>query len=71
MLTNGGTLMKCVTLCLVFVVAAFGAVGLATQGKPNLSGTWISIGPQQQTLSVAGHQDHDQTRWLRKQDECA
>ena len=44
--------MKFVTLCLVSVVAVFGAVGVATQGKPNLSGTWISIGPQQQTLSV-------------------
>jgi hypothetical protein len=39
--------MKLVTLCLVFVVAAFGAVGLAAQGRPNFSGTWIGVGPQQ------------------------
>jgi hypothetical protein len=39
--------MKFVTLCLVLVVAAFGAVGLAAQDKPNFSGTWIGVGPQQ------------------------
>jgi len=39
--------MKFVTRRLVFVVAAFGAVGLAAQGKPNFSGTWIGVGPQQ------------------------
>ena len=38
--------MKFVTLCLVFVVAAFGAVGLAAQGRPDFSGTWIGVGPQ-------------------------
>jgi hypothetical protein len=39
--------MKFVTLCLVFVVAAFGAVGLAAQDRPNFSGAWIGVGPQQ------------------------
>ena len=36
--------MKFVILCLVFVVAAFGAVGLAAQGRPHFSGTWIGLG---------------------------
>jgi hypothetical protein len=60
--------MKFVTLCLVLVVAAFGAVGLATQGRPNFSGTWIGVGPQQgireltikhdgSTLSLEGQPD--------------
>ena len=44
--------MKFVTLCLALVVAAFGAVGLAAQGKPNLSGTWIAVGPQQHTREL-------------------
>ena len=39
--------MKFVTLCLALVVAAFGAVGLAGQDRPNFSGTWIAVGPQQ------------------------
>jgi hypothetical protein len=39
--------MKFETLCLVFVVAVFGAVGSATQDRPNFSGTWIAVGPQQ------------------------
>ena len=38
--------MKFVTLSLVLVVAAFGAVGLAAQDRPNFSGTWIGVGPQ-------------------------
>ena len=60
--------MKLVTLCLVLVVAAFGAVGLAAQDKPNFSGTWIRVGPQQaireltikhdgSTLSLEGQPD--------------
>ena len=60
--------MKCVTLGLVFVVAAFGAVGLAAQDRPNFSGTWIVVGPQQgireltlkhdgSTLSLEGQPD--------------
>ena len=60
--------MKFVTLCLVLVVAAFGAVGLAAQGRPNFSGTWIGVGPQQgiqeltikhddSTLSLEGQPD--------------
>ena len=39
--------MKIVTLCLGFVVGAVAAVGLAAQEKPNLSGAWISVDPQQ------------------------
>jgi hypothetical protein len=38
--------MKFVTLCLVVVVAAFGAVGFAAQDRPNFSGTWIVVGPE-------------------------
>jgi hypothetical protein len=59
--------MKFVTLCLVLVVAAFGAVGLAAQDKPNFSGTWIAVGPQAireltikhdgSTLSLEGQPD--------------
>jgi hypothetical protein len=60
--------MKFVTLCLVLVVAALGAVGLAAQDKPNLSGTWIVVGPEQgireltikhdgSTLSLEGQPD--------------
>ena len=60
--------MKFVTQCLVLVVAAFGAVGLAAQDKPNFSGTWIGVGPQPaireltikhdgSTLSVEGQPD--------------
>ncbi len=49
--------MKFVTICLVFVVAAFGAVGLAAQGKPNLSGVWISVGPQQGIRELSVKQD--------------
>ena len=60
--------MKFVTLCLVLVVAAFGAVGLVAQDRPNFSGTWIGVGPQQEireltikhdgsTLSFEGQPD--------------
>jgi hypothetical protein len=49
--------MKFVTLCLVLVVAAFGAVGLAAQGKPNFSGTWIGVGPQQGIRELTIKQD--------------
>jgi hypothetical protein len=38
--------MNFVTMCLLFVVAAFGAAGAAVQDRPNFSGTWIGIGPQ-------------------------
>ena len=52
----------------LLVVAAFGALGLAAQEKPNFSGTWIAVGPQQgireliikqdgATLSVEGQPD--------------
>jgi hypothetical protein len=67
-LTIGGTRMKFVTLFLALVVAAFGVVGLAAQDKPNFSGTWIAVGPQQaireltithdgSTLSLEGQPD--------------
>lgn len=60
--------MKFATGCLVFVVAAFGVVGLAAQGRPDLSGTWIAVSFQQDTreltikhddstLSVEGYPD--------------
>jgi hypothetical protein len=44
--------MKFVT-CLAFTVAAFGAVGLAAQGRPNFSGTWIGVGPQQEIRELS------------------
>ena len=60
--------MRFVTLCLVSVVAAFGVVGLAAQDRPNFSGTWIVVGPDQgireltikhddSTLSLEGQPD--------------
>ena len=60
--------MKFVSLCLILVVATFGAVGLAAQDRPNFSGTWIGVGPQQgireltikhdgSTLSLEGQPD--------------
>ena len=60
--------MKFVTLCLVAVVTALGLVGVAAQGRPNLSGTWIAVPSQQNTReltiqhdgatrSIAGHPD--------------
>jgi hypothetical protein len=39
--------MKFVTLCLVLVVAALGPAGLAAQDRPDFSGTWIGVEPQQ------------------------
>lgn len=39
--------MKFAIPCLVFVVAVSGAVGLAAQERPNFSGTWSAVGPQQ------------------------
>ena len=49
--------MKFVTLCLVLVVAAAGAVGLAAQDRPNLSGSWISVGPQKETRELSVKHD--------------
>jgi hypothetical protein len=49
--------MKFVTLCLVLVVAAFGAVRLAAQDRPNFSGTWIGVGPQQGIRELTIKQD--------------
>ena len=36
--------MRFPALCLVFVAAAVGAVELAAQAKPNLSGVWVGVG---------------------------
>ena len=49
--------MKFVTLCLALVVAAFGAVGLAAQDRPNFSGTWIGVGPQQEIRELTVKHD--------------
>lgn len=49
--------MKVVTLCLVFVPAAVGAVGWAAQDRPNPSGTWIGVGPQHETRKLSVKQD--------------
>ncbi len=48
--------MKNVALCLGFV-AAFGAAGLAAQDKPNFSGTWVGVGPQQGIQELTIKQD--------------
>jgi hypothetical protein len=55
--------MKFVTQCLVLVVAAFGAVGLPAQGRPNLSGTWIGVGPQQNIRELTIKQDDSTLSW--------
>ena len=60
--------MKLATLCFVLGVTAFGASGFAAQDKPNFSGTWIVVGPEQgiqeltikhddSTLSLEGKPD--------------
>ena len=49
--------MKFVTLCLALVVAALGAVGWAAQDRPNFSGTWISVGPEQGIRELTIKQD--------------
>jgi hypothetical protein len=49
--------MKFVTLCLVLVVVAFDAVGLAAQDRPNFSGTWVAVGPQQGMRELTIKQD--------------
>ena len=49
--------MRIATLCLGLVVAAFGAAGLAAQEKPNFSGTWVAVGPQQQIQELTIKQD--------------
>jgi hypothetical protein len=45
------------TRCLVVVVAAFGAAGLAAQDRPNFSGTWIGVEPQQAIRELTIKQD--------------
>ena len=49
--------MKFVTLCLVLAVADFGAVGLTAQARPNFSGTWIVVGPEQGIRELTIKQD--------------
>ena len=60
--------MKFVTLCLALVVAALGAVGWAAQDRPNFSGTWISVGPEQGIRELTLKQD-DVTLTLEGQPE--
>jgi hypothetical protein len=62
--------MKFVTLCLVLVAAAFGALGLAAQGRPNFSGTWIGVEPQQGIRELTIKQD-DSTLSLEGQPDVA
>ena len=49
--------MKFATLCLVLVVAALGAVGVGAQDRPNFSGTWIVVGPDQGIRELTIKQD--------------
>jgi len=49
--------MMFVTLRPVFAVAILGAVGLAAQGKPNLSGTWVAVVPEQPIRELTIKQD--------------
>ena len=49
--------MKFVTLCLAFVVAAFGTDRAAVQERPNFSGTWIGVGPQPEIRELTIKQD--------------
>ncbi len=60
--------MKFVTLCLVLVVAAFGAVGLAAQDRPNFSGTWISVGPKQEMVELTIKHDASMLSFESKPD---
>lgn len=62
--------MKFVTRCLVLVVAAFGAVGLAAQDRPNFSGTWVGVGPEQGVRELTIKQD-DSTLSLEGQPDVA
>ena len=49
--------MKFLTLCLVLVVTAFGAVELSAQGKPNFSGRWTAVGSPQGLRELTLKQD--------------
>jgi hypothetical protein len=55
--------MKFLTPRLVLVIAALGAIGLAAQGRPNLSGTWIAAGPQQHIRELTIKQDDSTLSW--------
>jgi hypothetical protein len=49
--------MKFLTLCLVLVVTAFGAVELSAQGKPNFSGRWTAEGSPEGLRELTLKQD--------------
>ena len=49
--------MKFVTLCLVALGAGLASVGFAAQTKPNLSGTWIPVGPEEHIRELTIKQD--------------
>jgi len=67
--------MKTVLLYLGLVIAAAGIVGVAAQDKPNLSGAWVSVDPQQHireltikhdgsTLALEGRPDVISVRYI-------
>ena len=49
--------MKVVTPCLVVALTVVGAVGLAAQDRPNLSGAWIGVGPEKDARALSIKQD--------------
>src|SRR3982751_4555372 len=67
--------MRFAALCLAVVVAAFGALDLAAQAKPNFSGVWVGVGAEKpvreltvkhddSTLSFDGGPDYKATLQL-------
>ena len=54
--------MRFATPCVVFVVAAFGAVGLA-QTRPNLSGVWVNVDPQKPLQQLNVKHDGSTLTW--------
>jgi hypothetical protein len=60
--SSGGS-MRFVTPCVVFVAAAFAAVGLAAQAKPNLSGVWVNLDPQKPLKELSVKQDGSTLTW--------
>jgi len=52
-----GDPMRFAALCLVVAAAAFGAVELAAQAKPNLSGVWVGVGTQKPVRELNVKQD--------------
>src|ERR1044072_2905633 len=69
-LASGGTRMKFVTLCLVFVISALCAVGLAAQRRPHVSGSWSAVASQQDIRELTIKQD-DSTLSLEGQPDVA